>query len=90
MNFNEKGPKRNLGHEETGKERWGMREGQSRKDVVKGFRKAGCGRREREGEGGKLRGRTRGKKKEEGREVEIQITYPGIETTGGKKKLEGE
>ena len=36
------------------------------------------------GEGEKQRGRTRGEKKEAGREVVIQIKYPGIETTGGK------
>ena len=60
------------------------REGRDRKGVERGVRKARCGGRERKGEGEKQRGRTRGEKKEAGREVVIQIKYPGIETTGGK------
>ena len=43
-----------------------------------------------ESEGGKLRVRTRGEKKEAGGEIVIQIKYPGIETTGGKILERGE
>ena len=61
------------------------REGRSRKDVVKGVRKAGCGGRERKGEGGNTT-REDTRKEEGGRKGSSNPDYVSRYRNDGKEK----
>ena len=65
-----------------------MREGRSRKDVVKGVRKAGCGGRERKGEGGRTT-REDMRKEEGGRKGSRNPDYVSRYRNDGRGKIFG-